>query len=70
MKLNIGDKVILDDSENANGDWSGMTGTVIALFNDGVENMVKIDPDFDRPDGHKRIWFYWPFELTNKVSNE
>ncbi|ASR75599.1 hypothetical protein SEA_MILDRED21_241 [Streptomyces phage Mildred21] len=66
--MNIGDKVVLEDDEQAPGDWTGLVCTVIAEpMNLDREEFVRVKPDTDRPDEYGQEWFFWPTSLMNKV---
>jgi hypothetical protein len=63
--MNTGDKVVIEDDEDAPGDWGGITGTLLKVTNFGGEtDWAKIQPDVDRPDEYGKEWFFWPIELT------
>ena len=66
--MNIGDKVVLEDDEQAPGDWTGLTGTIVGEPTKlDIEEFVRVRPDNDRPDGYGTEWFFWPTSLMKKA---
>lgn len=66
--MNKGDRVVLQDDEEAPGDWTGMTGTIVGHPTKlDIEEFARVQPDTDRPDGYGKEWFFWPTSLMTKA---
>lgn len=61
-----GDKVVLIDSEDCKDDWSDVRGVISRISTIANDEMIRITPTVDRPDGHGRASFIWEKNLLIK----